>query len=169
MAKQSIDTFLQNIRAAERRAADGYPVLRRHDEVLAYLNERSGALPRSKRGPTDAFVVAVQVGASDGELLAAWCRWLAHEYHYSLQQFRSRQADNRSSGLTIEDIKSAAKRFRTGNKSGTLSKKVIADELLRMKQLKTAPSDEAIDRVLDAEFTSIKELRQLFPRLPGKR
>lgn len=167
MAKQSIDTFLHNIRAAERRADGGYPLMRRHDEVIAYLNERSAALPKSKRGPTDAFVLAV--GAPDAELLASWYRWLAHEYAHSLQQFRSRQAERRSSGLTIEDIKKAAKRFRTGNKSGTLSKKVIAGELLRMKQLKTAPSDEAIDRVLDAEFTSIKELRQLFPRLPGKR
>lgn len=169
MAKQSIDTFLLNIRAAERRADGGYPLMRRHDEVIAYLNERSAALPRSKRGPTDAFVVAVQVGASDGELLASWHRWLAHEYAHSLQQFRSSQAERRSSGLTIEDIKKAAKRFRTGNKSGLLSKKVIAFELMCMKKLRTAPSDEAIDRVLDAEFTSIKELRQLFPRLPGKR
>lgn len=169
MAKQKIESFLRSIRAAELRAADGYPVLRRHDEVIAYLNERSAALPKSKRGPTDAFVVAVQVDAPDGELLAAWCRWLAHEYHYSLQQFRSRQADNRSSGISLEDIHTAARRFRTGNKNGLLSKKVIAYELMCMKKLKTAPSDETIDRVLDAEFTSIKALRQQFPRLPGKR
>lgn len=169
MAKQKIDRFLLNIRAAERRAEDGDPVMRRHHEVIAYLNERSAALPRSKRGPTDAFVVALQVGASDAELLASWHRWLAHEYSHSLQQFSSRQAERRSSGLTIEDIKSAAKRFRTGNKHGLLVKKAIASELMHMKQLKTAPSDEAIDRVLDAEFTSIKELRQQFPRLPGKR